>query len=471
MGRGCHDPFVATQRGPSRRPSQGTLSKEDAPAYDLAVEHLSGPGHVGGPWWTTLGLGGCLFAVVVASTSCREDPPKDDSGATDTDTSGTSAGTTDTGGIKDIPDPTSTDSIGETTDSGTTGNNGSCGDGSAAVGETCFGDPQFLLRGVQVGDLAWVDLNDDGRTDLCAATATGVYLCAAQAGGALAPCELIGPGDDAVALAVGQVDGSGPPDLVVLYGSSERMAWILASSAPQIEGELPLGFVPRSLALGPLVTGAPIDAVVGADDGSLVLARGDTALGFVVQDEATLGDTISALAVIDIDASGTPEIAAAQLGSDALLAIPTDGDILGAPILLANMLGARDLDVADLNDDSFLDLISSNADQDTVGILYGLNGGGFATPQQILIGNDPWAVEVGDYDGEGSLDLAAAVHGSNALSIRLQRDMGWFGIDSYGVLPAPSALAAFDLNADGVDDLACASSGIGGGVMVLVSNI
>ena len=66
--------------------------------------------------------------------------------------------------------------------------------------------------------------------------------------------------------------------------------------------------------------------------------------------------------------------------------------------------------MADVNGDGKLDVISANTGDNTVSILLGNGSGGFTAAQgsPFAAGNAPFAVVVGDFNGDGRPDLAAA---------------------------------------------------------------
>ena len=61
---------------------------------------------------------------------------------------------------------------------------------------------------------------------------------------------------------------------------------------------------------------------------------------------------------------------------------------------------------------------------------------------------------------------------TNEVGVLLSKGDGTFyPLQSFSVIPGPTALAVGDLNEDGVDDVACAGTGGPGGVVVLLSDI
>lgn len=92
-------------------------------------------------------------------------------------------------------------------------------------------------------------------------------------------------------------------------------------------------------------------------------------------------------------------------------------------------------------------------------------------------GRDPSAVAVGDFDGDGQLDLAVTNHDGSSVSILLDsREPDAVATDAHYRLAAsqavgaqPQAVVAGDFNGDGLLDLATANAG-GGSVTILIAD-
>jgi hypothetical protein len=68
--------------------------------------------------------------------------------------------------------------------------------------------------------------------------------------------------------------------------------------------------------------------------------------------------------------------------------------------------GGVALAVADLNGDGNLNLVVTNGP--TLGVLLGSGTGSFSLPRDDLLGASAWSVVVGDFNGDGKPNLAAA---------------------------------------------------------------
>jgi len=124
--------------------------------------------------------------------------------------------------------------------------------------------------------------------------------------------------------------------------------------------------------------------------------------------------------------------------------------------------------VGDFNGDGLLDVAVGNLASNTVTVALRRSDGGFNASTYAV--TDPAALAVGDFNRDGSLDIAAADYGSNTVSVLLNNGNGTFqAAQSYNVGTGPFSLAVGDFNGDGRLDLAVANFG-GSNVSVLLGN-
>lgn len=116
---------------------------------------------------------------------------------------------------------------------------------------------------------------------------------------------------------------------------------------------------------------------------------------------------------------------------------------------------------ADVNGDGKLDLIvvCYNAlnvtGGGTVSVFFGNGDGTFVHSADYVVKNHPTAVVAADFNGDGALDLAAAVNDAGTVAILLNNGDGTFQAPvSYSASNGPYSLAVGDFNGDGNSDLA-----------------
>jgi hypothetical protein len=110
--------------------------------------------------------------------------------------------------------------------------------------------------------------------------------------------------------------------------------------------------------------------------------------------------------------------------------------------------------VGDFNGDGKLDLAAANSADNTVTILLGNGDGTFAPApgSPISVGTTPYALAVGDFTGSGNLGLAIANIGSNNVTILLGNGDGTFtqaAGSPVAVGKAPAAIVTADFNGSG----------------------
>jgi hypothetical protein len=86
------------------------------------------------------------------------------------------------------------------------------------------------------------------------------------------------------------------------------------------------------------------------------------------------------------------------------------------PRLFATRSFSLSVVVGDFNGDGFLDLAATNYTND-VSVLLGNGDGSFQAPRNFAAGSTPWFVAVGDFNGDGRPDLVVANHDSANVSV------------------------------------------------------
>jgi uncharacterized protein (TIGR03437 family) len=114
--------------------------------------------------------------------------------------------------------------------------------------------------------------------------------------------------------------------------------------------------------------------------------------------------------------------------------------------------------IGDFNGDGILDLAVADQQQGEVSVLLGIGNGFFRPTANLQAGAGPVAVVTGDFNRDGRLDLMVASLGSNTVLLLLGNGDGTFRPSTSLLVSGPSALAVGDFNADGNLDLAVANA-------------
>ena len=124
--------------------------------------------------------------------------------------------------------------------------------------------------------------------------------------------------------------------------------------------------------------------------------------------------------------------------------------------------------VGDFNGDGKSDLAVANFYNNNVSVLLGTGTGSFGTATNFSVGAGPLSVTVGDFNGDGKSDLAVANRYGNNVSVLLGTGTGSFGpATNFSVGGGPFSVTVGDFNGDGKSDLAVANRN-GNNVSVLL---
>jgi hypothetical protein len=116
--------------------------------------------------------------------------------------------------------------------------------------------------------------------------------------------------------------------------------------------------------------------------------------------------------------------------------------------------------VGDFNGDGTQDLAITNTATDDVSILLGDGTGSFSNAPTVQAGSEPYSVAVGDFNGDGRQDLAVANDLSNTVSVLLGDGAGHFSAAiNFGTGTLSTGVAVGDFNGDGKQDLAVPNYG------------
>jgi hypothetical protein len=185
--------------------------------------------------------------------------------------------------------------------------------------------------------------------------------------------------------------------------------------------------------------------------------------------------------------AGTCSIKAAQIGDAAIAAStaltrsftvsaakPSGALNEEFAISLDTVSAPQALAVGDFNGDGSPDIAVADLGDNTVTVLLGNGSGGFtqAPGSPFAAGNQPHDIAVGDFNGDGIQDLAVASENASDITILLGNGSGGF-IAAPGV-PLPTgiygaAIRVGDFNNDGIQDLVVAGTGYTN-VIVLLGN-
>ncbi|KAJ6088189.1 hypothetical protein N7486_009450 [Penicillium sp. IBT 16267x] len=114
--------------------------------------------------------------------------------------------------------------------------------------------------------------------------------------------------------------------------------------------------------------------------------------------------------------------------------------------------------VGDFNRDGHLDIVAANHEGNTVSVLLGTGSGSFQAQAIFDVGSVPIGVAVGDFNGDSYLDIVAANQVDNTVSVLLGTGSGSFQAQAtFDVGSGPYGVAVGDFNGDSYLDIVAAN--------------
>jgi hypothetical protein len=276
-------------------------------------------------------------------------------------------------------------------------------------------------------------------------------------------------GSSVVSVAAGDFNGDGKLDLAAANGGSNNVSVLLGRGDGTFQPAVnyAAGSAPSTVAVGDFNGDGKVDLVVtnaGSNSVSVLLGKGDgtfqTAANFGVGAEPV------SVVVADFNLDGNLDLAVANVASGNLSVLLGNGDGTFQTALNYSAT-AQPLSIAagDFDGDGILDLAVVNFGSG-VNVLLGNGDGTFQTPVSYAAGSVPVAVAVGDFNGDGIPDLAVANiglanTGPGNVDVLLGNGRGTFlpAVEYPGGTNVASAsLAVGDFNGDGILDLAVANT-------------
>ena len=280
-------------------------------------------------------------------------------------------------------------------------------------------------------------------------------------------------GDHPRSMATGDFNGDGNQDLATANEYSSDVTILLGDgsggfSATATSPE-PVGGYPESVAVGDFNGDGNQDlATANAESNDVTVLLGDGRGDFSATGGSPVfrGNTPGSVAVGDFNGDGNQDLATANINGDDVTVLLGDGSgSFSAAATSPEAVGETPFSVAvgDFNGDGNQDLATANGVSDDVTILLGDGSGDFSAPATSpeAAGDRPYSVVVGDFNGDDMQDLATANAISDDVTILIGDGSGNFSAAATSPEATgeePFSVAAGDFNGDGNQDLATANS-------------
>jgi len=320
--------------------------------------------------------------------------------------------------------------------------------------------------------IAVADLNGDGKPDVVAVNPSNntVDVLIGNGDGTFQGQKGYPVGNFPTSVAVGDLNGDGHADLVVTNATDGTIGILLGNGDGTFQTQKTLAVGASYVVIGDFNGDGKLDLAV---PGGVLLGNGDGTFQTELPFSGISG--IFSLAIGDFNHDGIPDLAVldpvSQYNSELSILIGRGDGTFAAPVHYTVAGDAQAVAVGDFNGDGKLDIVISSYGQG-IGVLLG-NGDGTFQAQTIYseLGDSNGAVTVGDFNGDGKLDVAVA----NSLASYVLQNNGQtyvFGGGVYiftgngdGTFQSPAhygagdwrSVAVGDFNGDGRLDLAFAS--------------
>jgi hypothetical protein len=276
------------------------------------------------------------------------------------------------------------------------------------------------------------DFNRDGKQDLAVVNGFGgtetlsIYI--GNGDGTFQPQVTYNMGTDPVGLVVGDFNGDGFADLASVDRQNNTVNVMLGNGDSTFQPLVayPVGNLPYAAVIGDFDGDGNLDlAVNNSDDGTVSVLFGSGDGTFRPQVTYNVGTAPRSLAVGDFNGDGVLDLAVTNFGDNTVTILLGKSDHSGtflpqAPVL-ATGTNPAGIAVGDFNGDGFTDLVVTNFGANTFSVFLGKGDGTFQ-PQVAFtgnLGNSPYPVAVGDFNGDGTSDLAIANYADQSASILL----------------------------------------------------
>jgi len=275
---------------------------------------------------------------------------------------------------------------------------------------------------------------------------------------------LIPTGSNALSLAYigdGNYASASTTVSLTIYGRSQTTIASLTATTAQIS-VFGFGFSAPSgqLDFDNVTTGSPVTGPVSLDT--------TTATSSLLP-QVTTSTGSNSLPVwtelADLNGDGIMDLVTSVFGTDSVTVQLGTGDgTFGAAtsILISSGFGPAEVHAVSLRPGGTLDLIIGSFNTNQIAVLLGNGDGTFQTPAFYTVGsaaNTPTSLTTGDFNHDGNLDVATANTSDNTVSVLIGNGSGGLTISGSAIAVGrvPQAIRAGDFNGDGFSDLAVAN--------------
>ncbi|MCA9194793.1 MAG: VCBS repeat-containing protein, partial [Planctomycetales bacterium] len=226
-----------------------------------------------------------------------------------------------------------------------------------------------------------------------------------------------------VAVATGDVNGDGLPDIITANRTGQSISVLVASADSYVRSDFDVGQALTDIEVRDVDHNGTLDVLV-ADDrlNAAFVLLGDGQGQFAAPLPIAIGEKPASFDVMDINGDGELDLAVVLPGSQRVMFLFGDGAAnFGQPFYLDVGASIGQLASGDFNQDGLVDLAMTFPDDDQVAIFNGMGLIRFSRPQRIRAGKTPSSLVAQDANGDGRLDLLVTNSGDDTASVILNR--------------------------------------------------
>ncbi|OIR00601.1 FG-GAP repeat protein [mine drainage metagenome] len=301
-------------------------------------------------------------------------------------------------------------------------------------------------------------------------------------------------GANPCAIAFGDIDGDGKPDLVVANYNNATVSVFrnisrsgnITSTSLAAKVDFPTGTTPSSVAIGDVdADGKPDLVVVNYNDNTVSVLRNTSDIGsgsinsnsFASKVDFTTGLLPSSVAIGDIDGDGKPDLVVANGRSYTFSVFHNTGssgnitsNSFAPKVDFATSLIPYSVAIGDIDGDGKLDIVVANESNNTVSVFRNtsssgnISSGSFAGKVDFMTNDLPFSVALGDMNGDGKPDIVVANEDSATVSVLRNKSIsGDIASNSFDAKvdfktgDGPYSVAIGDIDGDGKPDLVIAN--------------
>ncbi len=311
------------------------------------------------------------------------------------------------------------------------------------------------------------DVNADGKLDLIFANSgsASISVCMGNGNGTFVAAVNYAVGSSPVSVAAGDLNGDGRLDLAVTNFSSLSVSILLNNGNGTFATAVPYacGNNPRQVAIADLNADGRFDLAVsnqGAGTVSILLNNGGGV--FAPKVDYNPGTNPYGVGISDFNNDGVLDLAVSRGGaggSGGVSILRGNGDGTFQAAANTGAGGGTFTQFADLNKDGLEDLVVLNQNAGAVFMQLGNPDGTFQAATSVVVGaglvSASQNVGIADINGDGNLDFAVPVFGAASVQVYLGNGNGTFSAAlTFATGTEPTCVTVGDFNGDGSPDIA-----------------